>query len=103
MIDDILMPNGKPIGVRGSAPRASPRVREVAGGMAEAETLFRKLTQGCRDVTPTSYPGTLFELPDGRGTIGYRPASQSGPPTIDVEAFDAAGRLITIKKIKFIA
>jgi len=33
---------------------------------------------------------------------GYRPASKSGPPTIDVKAVDLAGQPIPIKKIKFI-
>jgi hypothetical protein len=82
-INDILMPGGKPIGVRGSGPRASARLREVTGGQAEAERLFQELTQGGKDVTPAGYPGTLVELPNGQGTVGYRPASKTGPPTID--------------------
>ena len=95
------MPGGKPIGVKGTGPRASARLREVTGGQAEAERLFRELTQGGKDITPPGYPGTLLELPDGRGTIGYRPASKSGPATIDVKAVDAKGQPIPIKKIKF--
>jgi hypothetical protein len=51
-IDDILMPGGKPIGVKGFGPRASARLREVTGGQGEAERLFQKLTQGGKDVTP---------------------------------------------------
>jgi hypothetical protein len=43
-----------------------------------------------------------MELPNDRGTIGYRPASKSGPATIDVKAVDAAGHPIPIKKIKFV-
>jgi hypothetical protein len=101
-IDEILMPGGKAIGVRGSGPRASARLREVTGGQPEAERLFQELTHGGRDVTPPGYPGTLIELPDGRGTIGYRPASKSGPATVDVKAVDATGQAIPIKKIKFV-
>jgi hypothetical protein len=101
-IEDILMPGGKPIGVKGTGPRASARLREVTGGQAEAERIFRQLTQGGKDVTPAGYPGKLIELPNGRGTIGYRPASKSGPPTIDVNAVDAAGQPIPIEKIKFV-
>jgi hypothetical protein len=48
------------------------------------------------------YEGTLVQLPKGRGMIGYRRASKSGPPTIDVRAVDAAGNRIPIKKIKFV-
>jgi hypothetical protein len=101
-IDDILMPGGKPIGVKASGPRASARLREVVGGQAEAERVFRELTQGGKDITPAGYPGTLVELPNGRGTVGYRPASKSGPPTIDVKAVDASGRPIPVEKIKFV-
>lgn len=101
-IDEILMPGGKPIGVKGTGPRASARLREVTGGQTEAERLFRELTQGGKDITPPSYPGTLIELPNGRGTIGYRPASKSGPATIDVKAVDAAGQPMPIKKIKLV-
>lgn len=96
------MPGGKSIGVKGTGPRASARVREVSGGQPEAERLFQELTQGGKDITPAGYPGTLRELPNGRGTIGYRPASKSGPATINVKAVDAAGQPIPIKKIKFV-
>ena len=101
-IDDILMPGGQPLGVQGTGPRASARLREVTGGRAEAERLFQELSQGGVDVTPPGYPGTLIELPNGRGSIGYRPVSKSGPPTIDVNAVDAAGQPIPIEKIKFV-
>jgi hypothetical protein len=96
------MPGGKPLGVRGTGARASARIREVPGGQSEAEQLFQGLTQGGKDITPPGYPGTMIELPGGRGTVGYRSGSKSGPPTIDVNAVDAAGRLIPIDKIKFV-
>lgn len=96
------MPGGKPIGVKGTGARASARLREIKGGQAQAEQLFQELTQGGKDITPVGYPGKLIELPNGRGRIGYRPASKSGPPTIDVNAVDASGQPIPIEKIKFI-
>jgi hypothetical protein len=88
--------------VRATGPRASARLREVTEGQAEAERIFQELTQGGKDITPAGYPGKLIELPEGRGTIGFRPASKSGPPTIDVKVIDATGQPIPIKKIKFI-
>jgi hypothetical protein len=101
-IDDILMPGGKPIGSKGTGPRTSARLREVKGAHSDAEQIFQELTLGGKDITPAGYPGKMMELPNGRGTIGYRPASKSGPPTIDVKAIDAKGRSIPIKKIKFV-
>jgi hypothetical protein len=101
-IEDLLMPGGRPIGVRGTGPRANARLREVQGGQAEAEQLFQELTQGGTDVTPPGYSGKLIALPGGRGKIGYRPASKSGPPTIDVKAVDANGDPIPVQKIKFV-
>lgn len=101
-IDDILMPGGKPLGVKGSGPRASARLREVSGGQADAEKLFHELTRGGTDITPAGYPGRLIDLPNGQGTVGYRPASKSGPPTIDVNAVDSAGKHIPVEKIKFV-
>jgi hypothetical protein len=101
-IEDVLMPGGQPIGVKATGPRASARLREVTGGQAEAERIFGELTQGGKDITPAGYPGSLIELPNGRGTIGYRPASKSGPPTIDVNVVDSSGQPIPIEKIKFI-
>lgn len=100
-IDDILMPDGKAMGAKATGLRASARIRELAGGKAEAERIFKELTRGGQDATPTGYPGQMIELPNKRGTIGYRPASKSGPPTIDVKAVDVAGQAIPIEKIKF--
>ena len=95
-VEDILMPGGKPIGVKASSWRASARLREVSGGKDEAERLFQELAQGGREITPPGYAGTLIELPNGQGTVGYRPASKSGPPTIDVIAVNSRGNRIPI-------
>jgi hypothetical protein len=96
------MPGGKPIGVKGTGPRTTAKLREVSGGKAEAERLFQELAAGGSDVTPPGYDGTMIELPSGRGRIGYRPTSKSGPPTIDVFALDSNGKRIPVRKIKFV-
>jgi len=61
----------------------------------DAQGLFGRLSQGGKVVDNPSYPGTLVQLP--RGTVGIRPISGSGPPTIDV---NIPG--IGIKEIKFL-
>lgn len=96
------MPGGHPIGVKGSGPRATARIREIQGGYTEAQQLFQELTEGGTDVTPSGYPGQLVELPGGKGRIGIRSISKGGPPTIDVKAVAGNGNLIPIKKIKFV-
>ena len=101
-IEDILMPGGKPIGVRGKGPRASAEIRELPGGDTEAERLLKELTVGGTDITPPRYKGKLIRLRGISETVGYRQASKSGPPTIDVNVVDANGVLIPIKKLKFV-
>jgi hypothetical protein len=89
---DLLMPQGKPIGTKGS--KAS--IREVPGGQKVADDLFDDLTVGGKPVVVPSYPGKMVDLAGG-GRVGLRPTSTSGEPTIDV---DIPG--IPIKKIKFV-
>jgi len=89
---DLLQPEGEPIGEPGS----SPEIRELPGGGAAAEGMFGKLTEGGKDVTPADHPGKLVRLPDG-SYIGLRPQSQSGPPTVDVKVPG-----VGIKKVKFL-
>jgi hypothetical protein len=86
------MPGGSPVGTAGS----NPAIRELPGGLEGAEDFFGELTNGWNDITPSNYPGTLMESPGG-GVAGLRPASKSGPPTIDV---NIPG--IPIDKIKFL-
>jgi hypothetical protein len=69
------MPGGKPIGVRATGPRASAKIRELPGGDAEAERLFKELTVGATDVTPPRYKGKLVRLPGSSDTVGYTPPS----------------------------
>jgi hypothetical protein len=89
---DLLMPNGQPIGTAGS----KAAIREVPGGQQEAEDLFNNLTVGGSPVSAPTYPGRMIDLPGG-GRVGIRLMSKSGPPTMDV---DIPG--IPIKKIKFV-
>jgi hypothetical protein len=100
--EETLMPSGQPIGVKATGPRASARLREVQGGQAAAERLFEELTRHGADITPAGYPGTLIQLPNGKGTVGYRKVSKSGVPTIDVNVMDAVGQPIPVAKIKFV-
>jgi len=56
----------------------------LPGGDAGARELFDRLTKGGgTDITPPGRAGKIIKTPDG-SVIGYRPASKSGPPTIDV-------------------
>ncbi len=90
--NDLLMPNGNPIGTRGN--KAS--IREVSGGQQAADDFFDELTMGRKPIVVPTYPGKMIELPGG-GRVGLRSKSKSGRPTIDV---DIPG--IPIKKIKFV-
>jgi hypothetical protein len=88
---DALMPNGSPIGT----PGRGDQVQLVQGTMDDAEDLFLNLVSNGTDITPSNHPGILVELPEG-GIVGYRPVSNSGPPTIDTHSLD-----VPIKEIKF--
>jgi hypothetical protein len=51
--------------------------------LADAERVFKQLSEDGRRIESSSYPGELVELADGT-RIGLRPVSASGEPTIDV-------------------
>lgn len=91
-LEDLLRPGGRLIGAEGS----SPKIRIIKGGLRDAEKLFEQLSGSGTRVTGTSYPGSLVRLPNG-GTVGLRPSSTSGPPTIDVTVPG-----IGIREIKFL-
>lgn len=80
---DILAPGGRPIGrvERGS----EQNIRTLDGGDDAARAMFDRLTRdrGAVDVTPPGYDGRLVRLSD-KSFIGYRPASRSGPPAVDI-------------------
>lgn len=83
-------------------PGSGRNVREVIGGENEARSLFDELTKGA-EVMPHPNPnisgGLMADLPGG-GTIGFRPTSKSGPPTIDIHNIPNYPDLP--KKIKFV-
>lgn len=93
-VNNVLLPGGKPVGTPGS----NATVRVVPGELQEAEEFFDELTQGGKDITPPSYVGRMVELPGGGGIVGIRPASKSGPPTIDVNVPS-----VPFRKIKFVS
>lgn len=88
---DVLMPNGNPIGTQGS----TPGIQELPGGINEAQGLFNQLSQGGTPINAPTYPGTAIQPPEG-GFIGIRPISGSGGPAIDINVPD-----IPINKIHF--
>ncbi|MBC8071671.1 MAG: hypothetical protein IAG13_25325 [Deltaproteobacteria bacterium] len=90
-VEGLLKPGGRFIGKPGSGAQ----IRELPGGLSDAQTLFDQLAAGGEIVTGTKFPGTLVRLPNG-GTVGLRPVSTSGPPTIDVRVPG-----IGIREIKF--
>lgn len=80
----ILAPGGAPIGT--ARRRTEPNIRGLPGGDQAARRLFKELTQGRGgvDVAMPRYPGRMVQLPDG-SRIGYRPASSTGTPAVDVK------------------
>jgi hypothetical protein len=54
------------------------------------------LTRGATDITPETYPGKMFETPEG-ARIGLRSQSTSGPPTIDLHNVS-----VPVDKLKFL-
>jgi hypothetical protein len=93
-VGDLLMPGGNALGQAGS----DETIREVQGGVNEAQTMFNELAQGGTPVTGSTYPGTLVQLPNG-GTVGLRTVMTASPgtdATIDVNIPN-----IPITKIKF--
>jgi RHS repeat-associated protein len=65
-------------------PGAGRGVLEFPGGGVGRDRLFEQLKQGGKPYTPSrgSYPGDLYQLPDGT-VVGSRPGT-SGTPTIDL-------------------
>jgi hypothetical protein len=90
--NDLLMPNGLPIGTRGKRPS----IRLMPGGIKAADHLFDDLAVDGTPVELPTYPGRMVDVP-GCGRLGLRPSSKSGEPTIDVDI-----RGIPIQKIKFV-
>jgi hypothetical protein len=90
--DAIAAGKAKDIGSRGSRDN----IREVQGTQDDAQSVFNELAGSGQLLESPNYPRALVRRPDGT-TVGYRPESKSGPPTIDVNYPDKKGNI----KIKF--
>jgi hypothetical protein len=91
----LLEANGQ---LLGTPARKGSKVRRVQGGKQEAEELFGKLAELGRGAPIETYSGQRVELP-GCGYAGYREASKSGEPTVDVDVnIEAIGNV----KFKFV-
>ena len=91
---NLLLPGGKALGQAGT----KATIRELQGGLKEAQALFDELSQGGKVVSGSTYKGTLVELPEG-GTIGIRTDMTRSPgtaATIDINIPN-----IPINKVKF--
>ena len=90
---EVLKPGGQNVGDQGS----NSGIRVLPGGEEGARELFDRLTKGKGgvDITPKGHPGQVIKLPDG-STIGHRPTSKSGPPTIDT---NVPG--LSVRELKF--
>jgi hypothetical protein len=73
-VTDFVMPGGHPIGATGGGQD----IRVVEGGATAARKAFDYLSVGGTEVTPSTYAGTLIQLPGNAGYVGLR-ASDSGP------------------------
>lgn len=95
-VTSLLRPGGKLIGEEGT----SAATRIMRGGRAEAERFFNELAEGANIMKhPQVEGGSLAELPGG-GTIGYRPVSKSGPPTVDVHRVPECPKNVEIKFVE---
>ena len=92
-LDDVLMPGGSPLGAKGT----DVAIREVAGGLTDAQAMFKQLSQGGKIVqqTPTI---TRVELPNG-GFVQIRTTMSKSPKTVATIDVNIPG--YDIDKIKF--
>ena len=72
--------------LKGLPAGRSPGVKLVDSA-DELNGLFGRLSSCGRAVEGSTYPGRLVRLPDGT-TVGLRPGSASGGPTIDIKLPD---------------
>jgi len=77
------MPRGSPIG---TVNRNDPQIRTVQD-VNELRRIFNSLTVNATPIDNPNYNGQLYQLPSG-GTVGWRNASKSGGPAIDVNIHD---------------
>lgn len=92
-VGDLLMPGGSAIGKAGT----SANIREITGGLPEAQTMFNQLSQGGRVVAQTPSL-TRVQLPDG-GFVQLRTIMSRSPNTAATIDVNISG--IDITKLKF--
>lgn len=87
-IDDLLRPGGSTIGKAGT----DDTIREITGGLPEAQTMFQQLSQGGTVVARTPHL-TRVELPNGGGFVQLRTLMSRSPNTaatidVNIPGFD---------------
>lgn len=92
-LGNLLMPGGSAIGKAGT----SASIREITGGLSEAQTVFSQLSQGGRVVAQTPSL-TRVQLPDG-GFVQLRTVMSRSPHTAATIDVNISG--IEITKLKF--
>jgi hypothetical protein len=92
-ISDILQPGGNPIGKAGT----DETIRELPGGLSEAQAMFDRLSQGATVVEQTPYL-TRVELSDG-GFVQLRTVMSRSPGTAATIDVNIPG--IDITKLKY--
>jgi hypothetical protein len=70
---------------------------KIVESAEDIEDLFGHLSSGGKIVESTTYPGRLFELPDGT-TVGLRTQSKSGGPTIDIKLPDGTEHKVHVQQ-----
>jgi hypothetical protein len=94
-IDDLLSPGGLTIGKAGT----DNTIREITGGLPDAQTMFQQLSQGSSIVAQTPKL-TRVELPNGGGFVQLRTVmSRKSPNTVATIDVDIPGFDIT--KLKY--
>ena len=93
-IGNLLMPGGNLLGQAGS----DASIREVQGGVSDAQALFDRLAQGGTPVSGSNYPGISVQLPNG-GIVSLRTVMTRSPGTAATIDIDIPN--IPIQKIKF--
>ena len=93
-IDDLLRPGGLTIGKAGT----DDTIRELTGGLPEAQTMFQQLSHGGTVVAQTPKL-TRVELPNGGGFVQLRTVMSRSPNTAATIDVNIPG--LDIRKLKY--
>ena len=93
-IDDLLRPGGLAIGKAGT----DDTIREITGGLPEAQTMFQQLSRGGTIVAQTPKL-TRVELPNGGGFVQLRTLMTRSPNTAATIDVNIPG--LDITKLKY--